>query len=92
MIYIAGTLIDGASVAEKYPSGSMERKILNIMLSSSHDYSYSSLSELEFELKLRKSIVSTAIDLYRSRFLFRVFRNQNVMKGIGNVLMKEDFY
>ncbi|NMB95155.1 MAG: protein-glutamine gamma-glutamyltransferase [Clostridiaceae bacterium] len=74
MIYIAGTLIDGASVAEKYPSGSMERKILNIMLSSSHDYSYSSLSELEFELKLRKSIVSTAIDLYRSRFLFRVFR------------------
>ena len=74
MIYIAGTFIDSSSIAEKYPSESIERKALNIMLSSSNIYAYNMLSELEFELNLRKSIVSAAMNLHRSRFSFRLFR------------------
>lgn len=74
MIKIGNSIIDGNSLANKYPQNSIEAKIINILLSSSEIYRYDSMNQLAFELKLRKSIVNAAKDLNRSRLAFKVFR------------------
>ena len=74
MIYISGSSIDYDSVVNQYPLESIEKKIIDILLSSSYKYTYNSLSQLKFELELRKNIISTSVNLHKSMFSFRVFR------------------
>ncbi len=73
MIKIKGNLID-SNILNQYGMGSIEGKILNIMLKSDYVYNFNSINELKFELALRKSIVNAAKDLNRSRMEFRTFR------------------
>jgi protein-glutamine gamma-glutamyltransferase len=74
LIKIAGEIIVDDNIINKYPQGSIERKIINKMLSSSATYRYDSLYQLEFELNLRKNIINAAIELHKSKFSFETFR------------------
>ena len=74
MIKIKGSIIDSNIISNKYILNSIERKIISILSSSSEVYKYDSQNQLDFELKLRKSIINAAKDLDRSRFSFSVFR------------------
>lgn len=75
MIKIANSITDASDIMEQYPVDSIEREIIRILSSSSKIYDYSSIKQLEFELKLRNNIVISARDLYRSGLAFRIFRN-----------------
>ncbi len=74
MIRIAGNLIDSNTIINKYTQNSIEADIVRILAESREVYNYDSLKQLEFEVKLRKSIINASKDLYRSKFSFRVFR------------------
>ncbi|MHB8064511.1 MAG: protein-glutamine gamma-glutamyltransferase, partial [Ruminiclostridium sp.] len=65
---------DSNTIINKYAQNSIERKIISILASSSEVYRYDSENQLDFELKLRKSIINAARELNRSYFSFRVFR------------------
>jgi protein-glutamine gamma-glutamyltransferase len=74
MIRIAGSPLQPYELMDKYPSGSIEGKIISKMSLSSSTYEYSSLEQLVFELDLRKNIISASRELNRSGLSFRVFR------------------
>jgi len=73
MITISGTKITPDSMAYQYMSGSIPRKVLNILFTSSFAYKYTSQDQLRFELDLRAGIVNAAIELSKSKFAFRTF-------------------
>ncbi|KAB7704094.1 protein-glutamine gamma-glutamyltransferase [Bacillus aerolatus] len=56
-----------------WPSGSIERMIVQRMSEDPVVYSYRSIDELSFELKLRKNIILSARELNRSKVRFEVF-------------------
>ncbi len=58
----------------KYPQGSTEHAILQILSSSGKIYSYPSINALEFELELRAATVSASKELDQSGMGFAVFR------------------
>lgn len=60
-------------ILEKYPTGGIEQKIINILHSSNETYNYASFEELDFELKLRAAIIDASVDLYNSSFSFKTF-------------------
>ena len=74
MILINNKPLDAAALLNEYPENSLERKILNKMSSSGVKYTYESLSDLKFELKMRREIVNAAAALNRSGLEFEVFR------------------
>ncbi len=74
MIRILGNVFDSAELKQSFSPDSIERKVLEIMDSSSSTYSFNSVEQLKFELSLRKSTVRASVDLYRSGLSFRVFR------------------
>jgi len=76
-IYInaTGQTIDFNAFSGQYPPGSIERKILSILHSSTKTHAYSSSNQLEFELKLRKNIINASVNLFRSNMAFRTFRD-----------------
>lgn len=74
MIEIAGSLVDSGTFINQFVQNSVETKIIKILSSSSKVYRYASENLLKFELNLRKSIISAAIDLGNSRLSFSVFR------------------
>jgi len=73
MIQIAGYPLSPDSEINRFPPGSIEKKIVDIMTSSSAVYSYNSTGQLKFELDLRKYIINAARDLYRSGLRFETF-------------------
>lgn len=73
MITIGGQPFDIDGLAEEYQSDSIERDVLRRMADSAGTYAYDSLSQLAFELRLRREIVNAARSLARSRFSFAVF-------------------
>lgn len=75
MIQISGITVEPDTISEEYPQNSIEGKIADMLLSSSEVYAYDSLYELDFELKMRKSIVNAAKNLYQSGLSFRTFRD-----------------
>lgn len=91
MIEIAGKLIDSNTIINKYMQNSIERKIVSILSSSSKVYNYDSQNQLEFELRLRKSIINAAKDLNRSYFSFRVFRKSKCNLDFWNRSMEGGF-
>ena len=74
MITISGSEITSDSMAFQYKAGSIQRKSLDKLSSSSVTYMYDSLKQLEFELDMRTGIVNAAIELSKSKLAFRTFR------------------
>lgn len=96
MITVSGTLLNMDSISSDYPKGSIERKILSILSSSTENYKYSSLSHLIFELEMRKSIVISAREFDASQIKFKTFKkstcNTDYWKRTeeGGFLLKEN--
>lgn len=74
MIAIAGNIVNSEFINNIYKQNSIEKKITEIMMKSRNIYGYDSEKQLDFELKLRKSIIEAAKDLNKSKFAFKIFR------------------
>lgn len=74
MIQVSGSVTDFSALSSPYPPGSIESNILRILSASPETYTYAQLSQLTFELDLRKKIVNASRELHRSRFSFETFR------------------
>ncbi len=74
MIIISNKPLDVDAFSSEYAENGIERSIIKILSSSEKEYRYDSIEQLKFELMLRREIVSTAKDLYKSKVEFRVFR------------------
>ncbi len=74
MIIISGDVFDISAVTGEYPGGSIGRQLLSIMSQSSQKYRYDSLSQLKFELWMRKETVNAAAALNNSGLGFSVFQ------------------
>lgn len=75
MIRIAGKMIDEQVVISKYAGLEIEAEIVKILVESAHVYDYHSMKYLDFEVKIRKSIVRASRDLSGSKFHFRIFKD-----------------
>ncbi len=75
MIFIDNKPLDTSAMMSEYPEGSVERSVLHILSSSSERYTYETMNELRFELKMRREIVKAANDLNKSSLAFEVFRD-----------------
>lgn len=73
MIKIAGTSVSPSSINGQWPSGSIERDIIDSMATSEAVYDYDSLDLLQFELKLRTNIIAASKDLAQSGVKFAGF-------------------
>ena len=62
------------SLNKGYPPMSLERQILDTLISSSTIYNYNSIDQLKFELRMRREIINAAEALFRSGMSFAVFR------------------
>lgn len=74
MIFINQKQIKTEELSNLYPSNDVSASTLNILTSSKQIYHYDTLEQLQFELLLRKEIVSAANKLNRSGLKFKVFR------------------
>ena len=74
MISINSQTIAPNVLIQKYSLNPTEQKIINILSSSDHTYRYASEDQLLFEVRLRNSIVNAYVELYKSNFSFKVFR------------------
>lgn len=74
MIYVDNKPLDTVSLERDYGDGSVERKILNTLATSNTRYTYDSLGELKFELKMRREIIEASKALNNSDFAFEIFR------------------
>ncbi|WIF95641.1 protein-glutamine gamma-glutamyltransferase [Caminicella sporogenes] len=96
MIQIKGSIINNDNLKKQYNPNSIERKIIDILISSKIIYKYTSLKQLNFEIDLRKNIINSAKKLYNSRFSFETFRkskcNNKYWKRTheGGFLLKDD--
>lgn len=75
MIIINNQPLEAANILSEYPENSIERTVLDTMSASAEKYSFASLEQLKFELRLRKEIIKAAEALYESDIEFRVFRD-----------------
>lgn len=75
MIKIAGKVFDISQLINEYDNQSVERELLKAMSASEEVYSYDTLEQLNFELKLRREIIKAAIELNQSRFGFAIFHD-----------------
>lgn len=73
MIIISGDIFDISAIIDEYPRSSIERQLLTIMSQSSQKYRYDSLSQLKFELRMRKETVRSAKALNVSSLAFANF-------------------
>lgn len=74
MIIVDNKPLNTASMINEFQEGSVERAVLNKLSASEEKYTYESLEELKFELRMRKEIVKAANELYKSDLAFEVFR------------------
>jgi len=74
MITINDTPLEYTSIVSEYPEKSVEKKILETMISSAATHSYASINQLKFELKLRREIINASNALLRSGMSFAIFR------------------
>jgi len=75
MIMINRDPLNTAALLSEFAENSIEREIINILESSSEIHAYDSISQLQFELKLRREIINASNALYRSKLSFQIFRN-----------------
>jgi protein-glutamine gamma-glutamyltransferase len=94
MIVISDSTVLISEIIGGYPEDSMERQLLEQMSKSTETYQYDTLSQLKFEISLRKEIVNAAIMLKRSRLRFAVFHKSECnpeywdRTGNGGFLLK----
>ena len=62
------------AIVNEYPNNSIEKTILNQLITSTDTYRYDSLEQLKFELRLRKEIIKAANDLLHSQISFKIFQ------------------
>ncbi len=74
MIVISGNVIQPQDLAAEYAPGSVERSIIDTLAASGERYSYDSLDQLRFELRMRKEIIAASHELYQSGMGFEIFR------------------
>ena len=74
MISIKGSPIEKSTLSASFPESGIERELIDLLNSSQKMFDYLSLDQLRFELDLRKHIIQAAIDLYHTRFSFKIFR------------------
>lgn len=74
MITVAGREMRASDFSTGFRGSSVEKEIINTLISSGRQYSYDSAEQLEFELKLRREIVVSSYDLNKSGLRFEVFR------------------
>jgi len=74
MIIISNNIVKVDTIINEYKPNSIERDIITKMDLSKERYEYNSLNELQFELKLRKNIVTAAIQLNEGDMAFSTFR------------------
>lgn len=84
MIKLTEVEFDPKKALEQYPAGSVEYDILNRLIKSGHEYSYSSPDELNFVINVRKNIVESSIAVYRGRIAFRTFRESKCNEDFWN--------
>lgn len=95
MINIAGIEIKYEAFSDEHSLSVSERRILEILTSSSENYRYDYDNQLLFELNFRKSIIDSSIDLYGSNFSFKIFRKSRCNEdywsrtGEGGFLLKD---
>lgn len=96
MIIINGNKLDVISFINKNSLGKIEQEILTILDQSFYKSEYSSYDELLFELNLRKNIIDSSYELYKSKLNFAVFRKAfsnpkywNTTKEGGFKLLKD---
>jgi len=75
MIRISGNVITPESIKAQINASAIGGIILDRLHSNTKTYDYSSISELDFELRLRDGIIKSARELYKSGISFRTFRN-----------------
>jgi len=73
MILVSGSPFDSSQLMGEYQENSVERQVLRSMSEGEEKYRYDSLSQLRFELRMRKEIVDAAKALDKSRFGFATF-------------------
>ncbi len=74
MIIISGNTVQPGDISAAYAQGSVEQVIINRLAASDERYSYDSLDQLKFELRMRNEIIAASRELYQSRMGFEVFR------------------
>lgn len=74
MIVISDREVKREALDAEYEQGSIESKTINLLVSSSTKYTYDSLDQLKFELRLRREIITASYDLDRSGLNFAIFR------------------
>jgi protein-glutamine gamma-glutamyltransferase len=96
MITVSGSSFDISGLAGEYRPNSVEAQLLVSMSQSGESFRYSSLSQLQFELRMRREIVDAAIRLHRSGLDFATFHqsrcNDAYWKRLNNggFLLKND--
>lgn len=73
MITVSGANFDISTIAGDYPETGVERQVLDKMSASRRNYGYDNLSQLKFELNLRKETVNAAEALNVSGLSFANF-------------------
>lgn len=74
MIKIKGRPFELSTIENQYSEDSIEKEVLNTMMQSTEVYEYDSIENIQFELKLRKEIVNSAIELNKSGMDFKIFK------------------
>jgi protein-glutamine gamma-glutamyltransferase len=75
MIIVSGKIITENNIIIAYPQDTIEWVVLNKLSSSEDVYEYASLSQLKFEIQLRKEIIVAARELDGSGLRFRTFKS-----------------
>ncbi|WP_312095787.1 protein-glutamine gamma-glutamyltransferase [Niallia sp.] len=70
MIQISGTTFQ---FKENWPLDHIEKSILQHMQDAHNIYSYPSLEELQFEIKMRKNIINSATEMNETKAQFTIF-------------------
>ena len=74
MLQISNKIVTAESLPISFPEGSLQKKMFDILSSSSKTYNYHSINELKFEFDFRTEITVAARELLKSRMAFKIFR------------------
>ena len=74
MIEISGNVVKPENIIRDYANDATEQKIIDLIAESTEEYNYESMEQLKFEIKMRKEIINSALELNESDMGFATFR------------------
>lgn len=74
MIIISGNPVQPEQFSADYAADTIERKMINQLTASSEKYSYDSINQLKFEIRMRREIIDSSYELNNSDMGFAIFR------------------